>query len=245
MRDSSNPHAGNRGDHWRLPGQLALAAVTAVLAYFTVLVVAAYGSYFPPDFDRGFLANKREIFFRSGYFLGFYLHITAAPVALLVGALGLFPVIRRRAPRWHRRLGFVYAVLMLALVAPGGLVMSLAAYGGWSSTICFALLSVFSWWFTCTAWRAAKRYRFAEHGRWMVRSYLLLSSALWLRLLHIGLIAVAVDARLAYQISAWLSWLLPWFLFETVWLGMRVAASEKPTVSAVKVNASVRPPSES
>ncbi|WP_161604425.1 DUF2306 domain-containing protein [Roseiconus nitratireducens] len=191
-----------------------LAGVGCAVAYLAWLIVTPYPRYLVPDFQEGFLSNKQEFFFSSGYFLGFYSHIFAAPVALLCGVLQFLPGLRRRFPGMHRRLGQLYAALVLLWVAPGGLVMSTRAYGGWSSVICFALISLLTWASTFSGWRAAGRGCWKEHGRWMARSYVLMTSALFLRLIHMVLIRTPLGHETAYQCSAWLSWLLPLAILE-------------------------------
>jgi hypothetical protein len=62
--------------------------------------------------------------------------------------------------------------------------------------------------------RAAVRRRFAEHRRWMWRCYLLLSSAVVLRLIG-GLATVAgVAAPWFDPLATWMSWLVPLAAFE-------------------------------
>jgi hypothetical protein len=56
----------------------------------------------------------------------------------------------------------------------------------------------------------------------MVRSYVLLASAICLRLLHPMLSVLALSHELTYQLSVWASWVLPLSFFEIVaWAGDR------------------------
>ncbi len=194
-------------------GCLRFAAAVFVL-YVGSLILTPFPDYLPADFDRGFLANKREFFYSSGYFLGFYAHIASSPIALFCGTLQMSRDVRDRWPRFHRSLGKVYVVLVLSCVAPGGAVMSLRAFGGWSTMLCFGSMSAFAWGFTFLAWREAKAGRYASHGRWMMRSYLMLCSAITLRLIHYLIQPLDFDATFAYQLSAWLSWIVPLGVFE-------------------------------
>ena len=62
--------------------------------------------------------------------------------------------------------------------------------------------------------RAAMARRFADHRRWMWRGYLLLCSAVVLRLMG-GLATVAgVDVPWFDPLATWMSWLVPLAAFE-------------------------------
>ncbi len=197
------------------PRLLKFVAATVVL-YLGVLILTPFLHYLPPDFDRGFLRNKQSGFYSSGYFLGFYAHIASAPIALLCGTLQISNSLRNRWPRVHRRLGKTYVVLVLFFAAPGGAIMSTRALGGLPSIVCFALISTAAWVFTWKAWRAAREGRYAEHGRWMCRSYLMMCSAIMLRLIHYLMQGLDLDPTLTYQWAAWLSWLPALGIFEVV-----------------------------
>ncbi len=198
------------------PGGVLKFTAAVLVLYFSALILTPFPHYLPPDFERGFLRNKAEGFYSSGYFLGFYAHIASAPLAILCGTLNLSHSLRRRLPQLHRKLGKLYVVLVLCFAAPGGAIMSTRAFGGMSSTVCFALISVAAWWFTWKAWQAAKARRFAAHGRWMCRSYLMMCSAITLRLIHFLMQPLELDPTLTYQWAAWLSWLPALVIFEIV-----------------------------
>lgn len=67
---------------------------------------------------------------------------------------------------------------------------------------------------------AVKR-RFAEHRRWMWRSFLLLCSAVVIRVIG-GLAVVAgSDADWIYQLASWTSWLVPLTILEVARLNFR------------------------
>jgi hypothetical protein len=198
------------------PGHVIRFTTAAGVLAVGALILAPYPHYLPPDLTRGFLANKQDFFYDSGYFLGFFAHIVSSPVALLCGTLQMSRTLRIHLPSLHRRVGIVYVGLVLWLVAPGGAVMSLAAFGGWPSTLGFAAIASLTWGFTWIAWREARAGRYASHGRWMCRSYLLMCSAILLRLVRYLLEPLELETVFAYQISVWLSWLPPLIALE--WL---------------------------
>lgn len=181
-----------------------------------VMILAPFGSYFTADLDYGFLRDKREFFFSSGYFIAFYAHIVGAPVAFISGTLQVSRTLREQCPRLHRWLGRFYCVSVLLAASPGGLVMGFWAYGGLSSQLCFLLLAGLTWVATLSGWRHGYLGNVEWHAKWMIRSYVLLASAICLRLLHPMLSSLKLDHELTYQLSVWTSWVLPLSLFEIV-----------------------------
>ena len=178
------------------------------------MILTPFGYYFSADLEYGFLRDKREFFFSSGYFIAFYAHIVGAPVAFFAGTLQVSRTLRERWRRWHRWLGRVYCLSVLLAAAPGGLVMGFWAYGGLPSQLCFALLAGLTWFATVLGWRYGRLGNFYLHARWMIRSYLLIASAICLRVIHPVLSGFELHHELTYQLSVWASWLLPLSLFE-------------------------------
>ena len=198
----------------------------AVVFWIGWLILTPFPHYLPPDFDYGFLSNKESFFYRSGYFVGFYLHIAAAPLGLLTGGLQMSTTIRNRYPKMHRRLGKFYVAAVLLAAAPGGLIMATRAYGGLSTAICFAWIAIATWIATFIGWKAAQRYQIERHQMWMLRSYALMLSAVFLRLGHTAMQPLGWDHRLTYQVAAWASWIIPLLLLESCRL---VFARHRPT----------------
>ena len=89
-------------------------------------VVFQYGSYFPPDFDEGFLLSRKSYFF-GAYGVAFYIHIIVGPVALILGGLLMTRQWKKNWPvgkqlnRWldknHRSIGRIqFTIVLIALV---------------------------------------------------------------------------------------------------------------------------------
>lgn len=191
---------------------LAVALVLRVL----VTIVANYPDYFPPNFDSLFLQG-RELTFRGAYRVAFYVHIFAGPVVLLNGLLLLSESVRRRYRKLHRRLGWLQVVVLLGLVLPTSVVMSRYAFGGWPAGVSFLLLSVATAGCAVAGVVQACRRRYELHRRWMLRCYVLICSAVVLRLISgaAGLLGVS-NPEAAYVVAAWCSWLVPLAVFEVV-----------------------------
>jgi hypothetical protein len=191
---------------------LTLAA-GLVIVKVTAAIVMGYRNYLPPNFNSDFLRGREGYFFGS-YQWAFYTHIASGPVCLLLGSILVSDRFRLRFPRWHRRLGKVQIASILLLLAPSGLWMAYYAAAGPVAAVGFALLAVLTG--TCAAlgWRAAAQRRFAVHRRWMWRCFLLLCSAVVLRILGGGAAVGGVQAAWIDPVASWASWTVPLAAFE-------------------------------
>lgn len=203
------------GDRPKRLQQALRLLVFALIVKVTVGVVLTFGSYLPPDFDSGFLIG-RDSYFWDGYHLAFYAHVISGPCSLFLGMVLLSERFRRRFAGWHRKLGRVQVANVLLLVAPSGVWMSFYAETGAVAGAGFGTLAVATGLCVLLGWRSAVNRRFAEHRAWMLRCYVLLCSAVVLRLTA-GLATVAdIEGDWPYQMAAWTSWLVPLAILE-VW----------------------------
>ena len=177
-------------------------------------ILRHYPRYLPPDFTSDFLLG-RDAYFYGSYQWAFYAHLAAGPVTLLLGLALMTAALRRRFPAWHRGLGRVQVAVVLLALVPSGLVMSAHAATGVVAGLGFAALAVATAACAVLGWRAAVARRFTAHERWMTRLFMLLCSAVVLRLVA-GLAFLArFDADWLYPATAWASWLVPLIAYET------------------------------
>jgi uncharacterized membrane protein len=195
-----------------------LKSLLAFLAGLLILKVAAavmlgYQNYFPPNFSSDFLHGREDYFF-GGYQWTFYAHIASGPVSLVLGLILISERFRLRLPKWHRRLGRIQVASILFLVAPSGLWMASYAQAGAAAAVSFALLAILTAWCAACGWKAAVQRRFAVHRRWMRRCFLLLCSAIVLRLL--GGLATVAGVRAAWfdPLASWACWIAPLAAYE-------------------------------
>ena len=184
----------------------------------TISVVLGYVDYFPPNFQSDFL-HGRDSYFFGAYQYAFYVHIASGPVSLVLGMALISETFRRRYPRWHRYLGRIQTICVLFLVAPSGLWMAYHAATGTIAAVGFATLSVATGATVALGWRAAVERRFRDHQRWMWRCFLLLCSAVVLRLFGGLAIVAGIGDNWTYSLAAWMSWMLPLLVFELSSLG--------------------------
>jgi uncharacterized membrane protein len=191
--------------HW-----LAVVLILRVL----VTILANYPDYFPPNFDSLFLQG-REASFSGAYRAAFYVHILSAPLVLVNGLILLSDHVRRRHGRWHRWLGRVQVLVLLFFMLPSSVVMSRQAFGGWPAGLSFFLLSAATAGCVIIGVVYAFHRRYDRHRRWMVRTYVLICSAVALRLISgtAGVFGVP-DPEQAYVFAAWSCWLFPLAAYE-------------------------------
>jgi Predicted membrane protein (DUF2306) len=190
---------------------MGLAAL--VIFKVTLSVIISYRDYIPPNFGSDFLLG-RESYFWGPYCWAFYAHLASGPVSLVVGTILISDRFRKIAPKWHRRLGRFQVACVLLLVVPSGLWMAWHAMTGAVAAAGLGTLAIATAACTIVGWRMAVRRRFDEHRQWMWRMYLLLCSAVVIRIIG-GLATVAhFDGLWLYPLSAWASWLVPLFIFE-------------------------------
>lgn len=189
---------------------LAIALVLRVL----VSILTNYPDYFPPDFDSLFLQGREETF-TSVYQSAFYVHIFSGPVVLFNGLILLSETVRRRWGGLHRLLGRLQVGVLLVFVLPSSVMMSRHAFGGWPAGLSFLLLSGATAGCAVVGVFYARRRQYARHRRWMLRSYVLICSAVVLRLISgaAGLVGVSSPEE-TYIIAAWSSWLVPLAVYE-------------------------------
>ena len=195
----------------------ALRWLAAVLILrVLVSILANYPDYFPPNFDSLFLQG-RESTFHGAYRIAFYLHIFTGPIVLFLGLILLSESVRRRHNKWHRWLGRIQVFVLLLFVLPSSVVMSRHAFGGPPAGLSFLLLSVATAGCAIAGVAFARRRQYQRHRRWMLRCYVLICSAVVLRIISgtAGLIGVSRPEH-AYIVAAWSSWLCPLAAFEVV-----------------------------
>jgi hypothetical protein len=195
-----------------------LIQVVTLLACALILktiagVILDYAHYLPPDFESGFL-HGRQSYFWNGYQWAFYLHITSGPCTLVFGLVLMSEQLRLRFSRFHRCLGKLQIACVLLLVTPSGVWMSFYVEMGEFAGLGFGLLGVATGLCAVMGWRSAATRRFSEHRTWMWRCFLLLCSAVVLRLIAGAFSFAGIHGEWTYVSGAWASWLVPLAAFE-------------------------------
>lgn len=212
---------------WHCAKFLAMVLILKV----TLGVVLGYSDYLPPHFEAGFLQGRQSYFWTTAYHLAFYVHIAIGPCTLVLGIVLMSVRFRMQYPYWHRFLGRILVVSILLLLVPSGIGMSLYAGTGAIAGVGFATLGVVTGTCASMGWRCAVRKDYDEHRRWMSRCFLLLSSAIVLRLMG-GVFSMAgVGAPSTYTFAAWTSWVLPLALYEL----LRITKANHPETARMPI----------
>jgi uncharacterized membrane protein len=201
--------------HRLLPTALRWLTAALILRVLAA-TLANYSDYFPPDFDSLFLQG-REATFAGAYRAAFYAHVVTAPVVLVSGLVLMSESVRRRRRGLHRVLGRVHVGVLLGAVLPSGAVMAGHAFGGRAAGLSFLVLSAATAACAVAGVVHARGRRYDRHRAWMTRCYVLVCSAVALRLISgaAGLVGVP-SPEAAYVGAAWASWLVPLAGFEVV-----------------------------
>ncbi|MEL7147749.1 MAG: DUF2306 domain-containing protein [Bacteroidota bacterium] len=191
-------------------GYFVIALVIGLLIFLKSV------DYYSPNFEKGFLIGKSEIF--PFYKILLYSHIIGAPIALMTG---LFQFTFQQS-RQHRKMGLLYVISVLFLAGPGGLGMSFFALGGLINTLNFLLLSILWILTTFLAFYYAKRKDYAKHRSMMIRSFILTNSAILIRLFsYINHQLLIFEPETGYTVISWLSWLPTLLIYEILQIKKR------------------------
>jgi hypothetical protein len=186
---------------------LGKCALLILIVFIGIAVVIKSFDYYTPDFSKGYLSDKENAF--DGIFkYGLYAHIISVPVIFFIGTLQAFFRYEIHYPRVHRVAGSVYVCTILFISFPGALVLSFYAFGGLASKMSFILLSLLWGYCTYKGWHYGKNRMFNEHKKFMIRSYVLTTSAIMLRILSfVSMHYLHFSGENAYVFIAWGSWL--------------------------------------
>ena len=143
-------------------------------------------------------------------------HAALGATALLLGFLQLIPRLRNGYPRFHRWVGRTYALSCL-LGGAAGLVLAFGASTGAVTTFGFGTLAVLWMGTTAMGWRMARAGRFADHRRWMIRSFAVTFAFVTFRLeLQIGVVLLGLPFEVSYQGAAVLCWITNLLVAELI-----------------------------
>ena len=219
---------------------VANALLLVTLAFFVWLMARITVTYIPYNTDVGFLRIKQEYIDIDIWRTAFFVHVYMSIWVLLAGFTQFSSRIRDYRPKLHRALGYIYAVDVLFITGPAGLLMGFYANGGIPSKIAFVTLAIGWITFTAIAVLKAKRGDYNAHRDFMMRSYALTLSALTLRAWKFGINnSFELPPMDVYRAVAWLGWVPNLLLAEfLIWrykyrTAKRIANSKKPPTDFV------------
>lgn len=186
-------------------GQIGGAWAWGLMAFLSVGV----GLYGLAYLVLGFDAFGEEV--RSNGFnqmvspYGLLVHAAAAGLALALGPFQFVRSLRAKRPKLHRWTGRTYVVACIVAGVAGGLLAPFT-FAGPIAGAGFFLLALAWLWTTVMAYRRAVARDFADHERWMIRSFSLALAAVTLRI-YLPIAGVTGLPFLeSYIAIAWLAW---------------------------------------
>ncbi|MBP7252023.1 MAG: DUF2306 domain-containing protein [Alphaproteobacteria bacterium] len=155
--------------------------------------------------DEQFLAYKQDYIGNPVWKTAFYVHVFTAVLALSAGFTQFSQELLREHTALHRFMGKLYVFNILFINVPVGMVLAIYANGQLVGKTAFVLLDCLWFWFTYRAYQCVRQKKFAEHKRFMIRSFALTFSAITLRswkeiISH----SFTIDIAQLYMIDAWL-----------------------------------------
>lgn len=182
--------------------------IVAGILYCSYLLVLLSLPYVVMEPNVDFLQTKQLIYHVDIWRISFYTHVFCSVVIIPCGLLQFSKYILKKQTRLHRISGFIYLVTVVLISGPAAFVMSLYANGDIPAQASFVLLTIC--WITCTflAYRAVVKKDYERHGRWMLRSYALTLSAIFLRIyaMLFDLVNLDLQPEATYVLLAWISW---------------------------------------
>ncbi|MDI9309934.1 MAG: DUF2306 domain-containing protein [Limnohabitans sp.] len=175
--------------------------------YFSFLLLLITLQYIPYNTDVAFLRIKQDVVIHDYYKIAFFTHVYTSIFLMLLGAFQFIVSVNRKTRVFHKWSGRIYAIIILFLSGPSGLIMAYHANGGWIAKTAFIILSLLWMYFTALSVIYAMRNKLQEHKKFAIRGFALTLSAISLRLFKF-LIVFLFDLQSmdAYRIVAWLGW---------------------------------------
>jgi uncharacterized membrane protein len=186
-----------------------------MLVAFLCLAIAAYSARYllhPPRTSAQALLNPFGVPW-------LFIHVAGAVTALVVGSLQFLPALRQGSSPPHRWIGRVYVAGCLVGGA-AGLILAFGSSAGPIASAGFGGLAVVWIAVNLLGWRAAMQGRFAEHRRWMIRSWALTLAAVTLRLYLPLVMALGLPFLPWYRAISFLAW-VPNLIAAELWLRVR------------------------
>lgn len=145
-----------------------------------------------------------------------FVHIAGSVMALALGSLQFLPVLRKGSSPPHRWVGRVYVAGCL-VGGMAGLILAPGSFAGPIASVGFASLAILWVATTLLGWRAATQGRFAEHRRWMIRSWAMTLAAVTLRLYLPTVMILDLPFLPWYRAISFLAW-VPNLIAAELWL---------------------------
>lgn len=175
------------------------------LCVATFLMLSMIMEHFSFKSDVGFLKLKQDYIHIKTWRTAFYIHVFSSILTLMAGFTQFSNYLLENYRNIHRIVGRIYAIDILLINFPAGMIMAFYANGHLPSKTAFIILDVLWFFFTLKAVLAIRKGNMDEHKKFMIRSYALTFSAITLRSWKIILSNFTnIDSAHIYMLDAWL-----------------------------------------
>jgi uncharacterized membrane protein len=200
----------------KIPLLIIILGIASLIFYSSV-------RYLNPDFENGYLSGNKFPYL-SVFRIGLIVHLIIAPFLVFSSSLLLFFRLERRSPQLHRVIGRLTVYSAFAFLIPSGFILSYYAIGGLVGQLLFFSLTFLTMISVARALFEARNRNFTLHRKWMIRFYILLTSAIWLRLnMFIGSYFFDFNGVNFYLSAAALSWIPQLIIIELLFLRKKTA----------------------
>jgi uncharacterized membrane protein YozB (DUF420 family) len=185
------------------------------------LVVVAFLVYALPPYLTGDASRSRVPATFGLHYPLLVGHVALATVAMVAVVAQIWPGLRVRRPRLHRRTGRVYVAAALPAAATGMVIGAATPFGPVLATSNVVLAALWLW-FTANGYTAARHHRYADHRRHMLRSATLalsiITNRIWSPILYLTLQPLRDSIFggdeghfiwLVAGLAGWLGWTIP------------------------------------
>jgi hypothetical protein len=161
------------------------------------------------------VASLSNVADHGDHFLATFAHMVGGTGALFLGALNLYLAARVKHFALHRLVGRLFLVFgSFGSITAIAITLSSAHKSGivlTNASISLAMLGAAWLVFAGLGWRAARNRRFASHGDWMVRAYVLTWAFVFCR---VASRVPAIGGLGNGEAFIWLSWVAPLIVCE-------------------------------
>lgn len=195
---------------WSGPARLVLAGTILLIG---LLLFLSSSRYFDFSNHSGFLLGKTTDGDNTVRWI-VILHLISASLLLVSTTFLIFFRLEKKSPILHRTIGKSTLLIGLLSLVPSGLYLSGSAMGGSAGKFLFLSLSLLTLICIVFGYRTAKNRSFIQHRFWMIRFYILLTSALWLRLNMFVIFSFFGAGEKQYLFAVIGSWVPQLLIFE-------------------------------
>jgi uncharacterized membrane protein len=168
----------------------------------SLFITAGSLAYFDPETLPPFVVEKLPLRFETLWLWALRVHVASAAVAFPL-CLALMTRVLQRRPRWHRALGRIAGVVLLAGLVPSGSVLAFSAKGGWAGSLGFLLSGAVIAGAVVLGVRAARRRDLSAHRHAMLHVVGQMSVAVGSRALIVAFDRAGLDPDVAYVVALW------------------------------------------